>query len=343
MRLVDFIALVFVTTQSYGQSWVHDLMNGYKDSIDGYGIVALVNDAKTINVATIGVSHNKQPIVPQSRFCIGSCTKMYTATLVLKLHEKGLLKIQDSVYHYLPRNKFIDSTITIRHLLNHTSGITDFTKDGFINATMVQPHADYSDSYILSQLDTIEFSKGTKYQYSNTNYFLLRMIIESATDRPYEWALQEYILNPLGLRNTFPYYSNQIEKLAHPIINGQDLHEIPKRGCNAISRGVGNIVSDPHDVNKFIRALLVDRTLLSEASLELMTSFYKDKVGLGLFCENYAGETVWGHAGRQISYISYAFVNVATKESIVLLNNNANDEVIDRIMVELCKGLKENR
>ena len=127
--------------------------------------------------------------------------------------------------------------------------------------------------------------------------------------------------------------------MAHPIIDGQDLQEVPKLGSNAISKGIGNIVSDIYDVNKFIRALLLDKTVLKPATLQLMSDFYsykKNKVGLGLFEETYGGRTVWGHTGRQVSYISYAFVDTKTGQSFVILTNNANDEFADKIIGHLC-------
>jgi D-alanyl-D-alanine carboxypeptidase len=321
------------------QNWVQNILNNYKDSLSSYGMVALVDNGSTMDTASIGVSFDTIRISTKNRFCIGSCTKMYTATLILKLHEKGLLNINDSIYHYIPHHKFIDSTITIRQLLNHTSGLTDFTKNGFINAPLFEPYADYSDTYIFSLLDTVEFEKGSQYRYCNTNYFLLRQIIENVTDRQYTTALREFIFEPLELKNTFPYYSNQIEFLAHPIINGEDLQEIPKIGCNAISNGAGNIVSDIYDVNKFVRALLLDKTILKPATLSLMSEFYQyknNKVGLGLFEETYGNRTVCGHTGRQVSYISYAFADTKTGKSFIILTNNANDIYADKLIEKIC-------
>lgn len=347
MRLFSFIITLSIATILFGcgqqsadqQNWVQSILDSYKDSLQSYGIVALVDSGTRKYTASVGFSNSKTPINTNNRFCIGSCTKMYTATLVLKLQEQGLLHINDSIYHYLPRHRYIDSTITIRQLLNHTSGLTDFAKNDFINTPLLEPFGDYSDSRIFSLLDTIDFEKGNRHRYCNTNYFLLRKIIERATDKPYESVLQENIIEPLGLKNTFPYYSNKIESLAHPIIDGQDLQDIPKVGINTISKGIGNIVSDIYDVNKFIRALLIDKTVLQPASLALMSDFYQfksTKAGLGLFEENHAGSNLWGHTGRQTSYISFAFVDAKTGQSFVILTNNANDEYGDRILNRLC-------
>lgn len=316
------------------------VLNVYKDSVTDFGIVALIDNGEYLDTASLGYSFNKNAISAKNRFCIGSCTKMFTAVTVLKLQEKGLLSIDDSIYHYIPKHNFIDSTITIKQLLNHTSGLTEILKDGFQNEPFINPQGDYSDRILYSKIDTIDFEKGSRYRYCNTNYFLLAKIIEKVTDKSWEMNIQELIINPLDLKNTFPYHSNTINNLAHPIIDGQDLHQTPKLANNKLSQGSGNIVSDLLDLNTFIRALLIDKTLLNKNSIELMTSFfeYKDtKTGLGLFENKYGDRVMLGHTGLQISYISYVFADPKTGESIIVLNNNANDEIIDRVFEKLCE------
>lgn len=331
--------LSILTANSLFSQKVQTTLNLYRDSIKDFGIVALVDNGKKIDIGSIGYSYNNVSISTKNRFCIGSCTKMFTAVTVLKLQEKRLLNINDSVYHYLPKHKFIDSTITIKQLLNHTSGITDILKNGFQNEPFMNPSADFSDKLLFSKIDTIDFEKGSIYKYCNTNYFLLAKIIENVTDKSWEMNIQELIINPLNLKNTFPYYSNTTENLAHPIIDGQDLHSYAKFPSNILTQASGNIVSDVLDLNTFMRALLVDKTLLSKNSLDLMTTFYhynNDKSGLGMFEEQYGNRIVLGHTGRQISYITYAFVDPKTEESIIVMNNNANDEIIDKVFEKLC-------
>jgi D-alanyl-D-alanine carboxypeptidase len=318
---------------------VQSVLNEYKDSVPDFGIVALFDSGNLIDTGSIGYSFEKNPISTKNRFCIGSCTKMFTAFTVLKLQEKGLLNINDSVYRYLPKHKFIDSTITIKQLLNHTSGLTDILKNGFQNEPFINPQGDFSDKVLFSRIDTIDFEKGSRYQYCNTNYFLLAKIIESVTDKSWEMNIQELIINPLNLKNTFPYHSNTINNLAHPIIDGQDLNETPKFGNNKLSQGSGNVVSELLDLNIFIRALLIDKILLDKNSLDQMTSFFEyknTKTGLGLFEDKYGNRILLGHTGLQISYISYVFADPKTGESIIVLNNNANDGIIDKVFEKLC-------
>lgn len=338
---VMFLGIFCFFPQLYSQksNSVNAILIQYKDSLPGYGIVALIDNGKKPQTASVGVSFDKVPISVNNRFCIGSVSKMFTSVLILKLQEQGKLKIEDSIYKYIISNPFIDSGITIKQLLNHTSGLTDILKNGYLNAPFFDPFGDYSDNMLYSKIDTVEFVKGTKHVYCNTNYFLLSKIIERVTDKSFEMNLQELIFNPLKLKNTFPYHSNTIENLAHPIIDGQDLQQYPKRANSILSQGSGNIVSDLFDLNTFLRALLIDKTLLTAKSLALMTEFQqfkKTKTGLGIFEEDYSGKIMWGHTGRQISYITYAFVDIKTGRSIVVFNNNANDGFIDKIFEKLC-------
>ncbi len=333
-RVVSLFVLLTAISHAWAQNRAQVVLDNYKDSLRSYGIIALIDDGKDKKIGTVGFSHDGVSIQPEHTFCIGSCSKMYTAVAVLLLQEQGKLSITDSLYRYIPPNPFVDSTITIHHLLNHTSGITDYTNYGIVNEALYYPFKDYSDTYILTLLDTVDFQKGARYKYSNTNYFLLRMIIERAADKPYEAVVDELIIDPLHLKNTYTYYSSEMSHLAHPSWRGQDVNELSKLGTNMISRGDGNLVSDASDLNTFIRALLLDSMLLNSESLRIMTSFTgekKSRNGCGLFADSIGVNVFWGHTGRQFSYISYAYVNPETGESFVLLTNNANDTYIDEI------------
>lgn len=336
--LLSAIFFLFVFKVSGQHDNLQDLLNNYKDSVPNYGIVGLIDNGTTSEKAAIGWAYENTPMQTNSKFCIGSVTKLFTSTLILKLQEEGLLNIKDPISNYIPKHAFIDGTITIEQLLNHTSGIKDIVTAKLTNAALLEPYKDYSDSYLYSLIDTVDFKKGTSYSYSNSNYFLLRKIIENVCDKPYAFALKEYILTPLNLKNTLPYHSKNINGLTHPIIENQDLHDIPKISINQISIGIGNIVSNLDDLNLFIRRLFIDQTILNSTSLKLMTNFKTFKnthTGLGLFKETFGDKTVYGHTGRTISYISYLFVDVKNGRSYVLLCNNANDAYIDQLMEQI--------
>ncbi|MCB0735940.1 MAG: beta-lactamase family protein [Bacteroidetes bacterium] len=331
--------MIFLTSNlAFSQGQLQQKLNQYKDSLPNYGIVALVDNGQKLDSASVGWASRNNEITVANRFCIGSVTKMFTATVILMLHEDGLLSLTDSIGQYLPKHAFIDSSITIKQLLSHTSGLKDIVDAKLANRAFLDPYFDYSNAYLLRLIDSVEFEKGAKYQYSNTNYFLLKMIAEKVTDKPFESILLERIINPLGLKNTFPYYAKSTPNMAHPILGSQDLHSYPKRGDNQISVGLGNIVCTATDLNTFIRALFIEKRLLKDNTLAEMCAFAelgKTKVGLGVFAEEFGGKPFIGHTGRTISYISYAFVNIETSTSWVLLCNNVNDHYIDDLAEKL--------
>lgn len=322
----------------FAQTTLQESLNVYRDSLTGYGIVALRDHGETSEIAAIGEAWKGRAMTASHRFNVGSCTKMFTAVVVLQLQEEGLLDLSDSLHKYLEPHSFIDSNITLKQLLNHTSGIHDVLGADLANAVLVNPYDNYSFDRLIGLIDTIDFKAGSRYRYSNSNYFLLQHIVEQVTDKPFSWVLYDRIITPLKLENTFPYVSNQIPELAHPIWGKYDLHDIPKQGENKISQGLGNIVTTAGDLNAFVRAIWLDKTLLDSTSLEQMTDFYaykKNRVGLGMFVEEYAGKKLWGHTGRSVSYIAYAMVDPESGTSYILLNNNANDPYIDRLMEEI--------
>jgi len=334
------ILLILISLQCLGQSKLQNTLNHYKDSVTNYGIVALIDNGKQIETAQIGWASKNKPLTIENRFCIGSVTKMLTSTLILKLQEENLLSINDSLNKYFPHHPYIDSNITIKQLLNHTSGIKDVVGADLMNKSLLQPHFDFSDDYLLNLIDTFDFIKGERYKYSNSNYFLLRKILEIASDKPYSALLEEYIIKPLKLENMFPYHSKGIPNLAHPMVDRQDLQVWSKIGVNNISMGAGNVVADINDLNRVIRALFIDKTIISPSSLQQMKTFmhYKNnRIGLGLFQEHFGNKTLIGHTGRSVSYICYAFVDETTETSYILINNNANDHFIDELMEVICE------
>ena len=101
----SLISLIFLSCHQQSEQRklkVQAELNEYKDSVTGFGIVALIDDGKFLDTAAIGYSFDKNPISLKNRFCMGSCTKMYTAVAILKLQEKGLLNINDSLLSICP-------------------------------------------------------------------------------------------------------------------------------------------------------------------------------------------------------------------------------------------------
>ena len=197
LLIFSILGLILSSCSQYqNEKWpfkVQTVLNEYQNSVLDFGIVALIDNGKFLDTAAIGYSYSQKPISVKNRFCIGSCTKMYTAVAILKLQEKGLLNINDSLFKYLPKHPFIDSTITIIQLLNHTSGIADFLNGGLMNESILNPYGDYSDKVLFANIGEKNFEKGTRFEYCNTNYLLLAKIIEKVTDKSWEMNIQEQL------------------------------------------------------------------------------------------------------------------------------------------------------
>lgn len=145
----------------------------------------------------------KIPNAVDTKFRIGSVTKQFTATLILLLEQEGKINLQEKISKYLPwYRKDSGDKITIEHLLKHTSGIPNYT----VRADVMNDIAihDYSPKEIAEKFCSgdPEFEPGTKFKYNNSAYFLLGVIVEEITKKPYAENLKEKIFEPLKMKNS---------------------------------------------------------------------------------------------------------------------------------------------
>jgi D-alanyl-D-alanine carboxypeptidase len=253
------------------------------------------------------------------------------------MQEQKLLSLDDHIGKYIvPQNRFIDTSITIRQLMNHSSGIKDFTTPLFLNIYMFQPRLVLSEREVLNAIDTVEFPKGTKHSYSNSNYFILGLIVEKIMDKPLSEVFQQMVITPCQLSHTYPHLAKDIPMLAHPMQSGQDLST--RFSFLTICRqaaGAGQIASTTADLCDLFRALFIKKTLLSQSSLDQMLTFYQgdenELYGLGMFKRTYNGKELYYHTGRIVSYGCYVYCNPETNTVMALLTNNMNDIYSSRI------------
>jgi D-alanyl-D-alanine carboxypeptidase len=295
---------------------VEDRLQGLIDA--GYpGALASVTDAdgKSINVAagTGNIAEGTEvPLDGEVR--VGSNTKMYVATIVLQLVDEGLVELDAPIETYLPglvSGSGIDGTvITVRHLLQHTSGLPEYADQIAADAFAAQ------DTYI-SPRDMLDvalaqpalFAPGEKWEYSNTNYLTLGLLVERVTDRPLFEEVDVRIVEPLGLEHTYMPSPGEMElrgdhPLGYHIDDAGELRDITALDPSW-AWAAGAIVASPSDLNRFTQALL-DGELLSDASLtEMKTTvpagdelWPEATYGLGL--QSYplsCGGVAWGHGG----------------------------------------------
>ncbi|MER6360348.1 serine hydrolase domain-containing protein [Kitasatospora sp. NPDC001527] len=281
------------------------------------GMVATAVDGKGRWSTAVGVADTTtgQPRSARERFRIGSVTKPFVATVLLQLQAEGRLGLDDTVERWLPGlvsgNGNDGSAITLRQLLNHTSGVFDYGDDPGMGASLFTPAflTLRYDTYSLEQLVRIAvahppvFAPGTSHRYSNTNYLLAGLVIERVTGRPWGEEVERRIVRPLGLTGTSapgtatglprPHargYSTLFGGSATPL----DVTELNP----SMAGSAGAIVSTTADLTRFLSALMRGR-LLPQAELDEMTTpGPHGSGGLGLGAGTLScGVTVWGHDG----------------------------------------------
>ena len=245
---------------------------------------------------------------------IASNTKMYIATIVLQLVDEGLVQLDEPIEAYLPSlvsgEGIAGTDITVRQLLQHTSGLPEYADQVAADAFGVQ------DVYI-SPRDMLDvalekpavFAPGERWEYSNTNYLTLGLLIERMTERPLYEQVDERIVEPLGLQHTYLPVPGERElrgdhPLGYHLTDDGELRDISTMDPS-FAWSAGAIVASPSDLNAFMQALLNGK-LLSDASLaEMKTTvpagdelWPEATYGLGL--QSYplsCGGVAWGHGG----------------------------------------------
>ncbi|MCK8676812.1 serine hydrolase domain-containing protein [Streptomyces lichenis] len=286
------------------------------------GILVQVRDRRGTWNGSAGVADRTtgRERLPQDRFRAGSLTKTFVSTVVLQLEAEGRLDLDDRVERWLPgtvRGSGHDGRkITLRQLLNHTSGVHSYTEDPGFQEKYFGPGflRHRYDTWTPKQLvslamaHTPAFAPGTSWGYSNTNYVLLGMVIEKATGRPYAQEVERRVLKPLKLKATsFPGTRTRLPQpsgRAYAHIPGDatlhDVTELNPSGAGA----AGEVVTNTSDLQRFLRTLLRGG-LLPRAQMEELTTTVPMtgapegyRYGLGIYAQKLScGKEVWGHSG----------------------------------------------
>ncbi|QDY77617.1 serine hydrolase domain-containing protein [Streptomyces qinzhouensis] len=284
------------------------------------GVTVTATDANGVwrSAAGIGDRETGKKRGANDRFRVASITKTFVATVLLQMEAEAKLSLDDTVEKWLPgliRGNGNDGRkITVRQLLNHTSGIYNYTSDpdyqqkylldGFLKHRYDNVPPEYHVKVALAHAP--DFPPGTRFQYSNTGYVLAGMIIERVGGRTYEDEVRKRIIKPLKLRAT----ANPGDTIRLPgpssrayskLIYGQDapnakIHDVTDlHGSQGWADG--DIISSAADLNRFYRALMRGQ-LLSPPQLKAMKTTGPEGYGLGLYKGTLScGTTIWGHGG----------------------------------------------
>jgi D-alanyl-D-alanine carboxypeptidase len=309
MKKIYSILLTLLSLISIGNAQTFDpvLEGELQNKIDSF---RTANNLKGISASVIypgmgtwkgvtGISHTGTTITSDMLFGIASNTKLFTGVLLLKLAENNIIQLDDSLHEYLPIFNNIDSNITVRQLLNHTTGLDDVTSvPGYPDSMLTNPNRIFTASELLTWAGPPSFPAGTGWEYCNTNYLLAGMIAESATGKSYSQLLRDSILTPLQLDSTFlDVYETILHPVAHPWQAGADNNSIPRTSVNSAAWAAGAMYSTSGEMVQWYNALMNGQVLNSNSFNELTTFVGSGNYGMGISQATVIGRTVWTHGG----------------------------------------------
>jgi CubicO group peptidase (beta-lactamase class C family) len=287
--------------------------------------------------AGIASQAGRVPMTKDTPIYIASITKLYTAAVIMRLFEKGLLSLDDPMAKYLPemlirgihvyKGKDYSHEITIKELLSHTSGIADYytekPKEGknLFELFLEQPEGSWTvEETIAKARDELRpnFQPGTGASYSDTNYQLLGKVIEAVTGKPLQIVYEDFIFRPLGLRHTWLIGRSQpfAPSDAPANVFYKDLN-ITKTRSNGAYWAEGGIVSTAEEMIIFLKGLKEGR-IISEDMLKLMHNWHKLhfplQYGYGTMYFKLPWfinivmkvPPLWGHSGSTGSFLYYS-------------------------------------
>ncbi|MFP4322021.1 MAG: serine hydrolase domain-containing protein [Anaerolineales bacterium] len=313
-------------------------------SPDGTALGIWVSSPAGVAVAVTGSAdlENNTPATINDAFRIGSITKTFAAVLMLMLVEEGTLSLDDALGDWLADDIVgripNGDTVTLRQLLDMTSGIPDYLNtDAFLDAMFEDPTYGWTAAETVTYIYDVQplFGPGESFEYSNTNYNLIELVINEATGLSLAEAMQTYIFAEIGMQNSFV---EDPAALGTGIIQGYERDDDGRlENATFFNDGVGmadgGIISTVQDLEMFIRALF-DGQLISAESLVAMrsgTPMEEDEsetYGLGLNVID-AGDTfVLGHEGSTAGFTAALWYFEEFDTVVVAFTNEGGSDVI---------------
>jgi len=358
--------LTILTSCSSGDQ--HPIEQKLQETLDRqiqkYGVrgvsAAVIFPDRNVWTGVSGISHDTVLIEPDMLFAIGSITKNFVAALTLNLAEEGVLSLDDPLSKWLPAYPHVDGSITIRQLLDHTSGIYMFWENQQIwDDLKMDREKIWTPEEVLSYIQEPYFAPGEGWRYSNTNYLLLAMIIEEATGSNLSTEFRERFWQPLQIESAYLSMEEDIpDNQAHVYgdnFNNDgsdiDLTFLPRASHESITYGSAGLFMTAVDLARWGHALFEGEVLNTQSMDEMMQfvdiGFGSNKRGYGLGVELFikrisSGERGIGHSGANIGTSAYMVHLPDYHVTVVVMINSYNNDCSAAVTKELIASvLKE--
>jgi D-alanyl-D-alanine carboxypeptidase len=338
------------------QGIIDDKIGTDADKLVGVAVSIRIDGEERWNLVG-GISKLNIPIEGNMRFGVGSITKTVVAATVMKLVDDGVLTLNDQISDWLAIDSpNVNNVTTIFQLLIHSSGINGYMYPSLwdsVEANLETPiPAINLVDYIGPPLDD--------FAYSNSNYLLLGLIIEAATQKTVGEVMREKFWSPLGLNNIYFGTNEGIEgPIATPWRDSdgdgilEDIADEYNAAYHSVFFCAADVFSTASDLSMWADHLYNGNAISESSQNQMMTSYYSipDAIftgyGLGARKNVYVGHTMWGHTGGMRGYGSHMFFDPTSKVSIAVLNNQSRSsdgptlrhELITELLEEVFKVL----
>jgi CubicO group peptidase (beta-lactamase class C family) len=329
-------------------SWVDTFVGAfgehYGEAYAFSGILLVAKDGKPVLARAYGKANRESGAVADAdtRFLIGSITKQVTAVAILQLAEKGLVDLSAPLRKYLPDYPATGNRITLHQLLSHTSGVPDMP-DAKLQEARDKPHA--AKEVVASFADKpLDFEPGTKFAYSNSNYFLLGLVLEKVSGETYGGYIQNHCFSPAKMTSTTLLDAPSVANTAAGYVREGDKLAVAHRIDVSLPFSAGALRSTAMDLVRWDQALTGDLVLSAEWQKKMFTPVKearKEGYGYGIFLDALGGHALHEHNGG-IDGFAADLAGIADLHlTVVGLSNNESfdpDLLVDAVLKMVVTG-----
>ena len=300
---------------------IDSLMRPYTGNVPGASVL-VVQDGNTVFARSYGLAdlETRTPATPATNYRLASVTKQFTAAAILLLAQDGKLSIDEPVKRWLPTLPPAADTITLRHLLSHTSGLIDY--EDVMAPDTTEQLKDIDVLRLLESQKTLYFAPGTSYRYSNSGYALLALIVERGSGLSFATYLKQRVFDPIGMTATVAHEEG-ISTVAnraygHTLVDGKWTRT--DQSTTSAVLGDGGIYSSIDDLAKWDAALydpfyaqaFVPATRTDDGNVEY---------GFGWRISKHRGERMLWHSGETRGFRNVLMRFPARRLTVILLTN----------------------
>jgi len=325
--------------------FVDSLFSAYSGSAVPGASVVVIADGRVVLRRAYGMADLERRVAatPETDYRLASVSKQFTAMAVMLLARDGKLRYDQPVRDFLPELPAAARPVTVRHLLNHTSGLVDYEDLVPESRTAQLDDRDVLD--LLAAKDSVYFPAGSQYRYSNSGYVLLGLIVARASggELSFPEFLRTRIFQPLGMNATAAHVegSDTVPRRAFGYSPRGGMFVQTDQSVTSATPGDGGIYTNVDDMTRWDQALSGGNTaLVDAATLELATTPPQlpagadTQYGFGWFVDRYRGEKRWRHTGETSGFRNAIQRFPGRRLTVIVLTNRSSGEpaaIVERI------------